>query len=175
MILGTKEKARPSCAHTLYRGIVARRDSMSEAGETPVESGADRRFSWGIPMLRGYGSMTFFPIVLLVAFATVSLQKPPIMATTLDLDRPCAKTRDNPPPLGKSSAETANNGDHAFLGSRCRQTQRDPATGLGKSPAEAANHGQFALLNPYRAKTPNRLGKNPAETAYHGDSQEQRR
>ena len=46
-------------------------------------------------MLRGYGSMTSFSIVLVAWFAEVSLEKPPIMAIMLFLDRPHAKTRDN--------------------------------------------------------------------------------
>ena len=66
-------------------------------------------------MIRGYGSMTFFPMVLVVWFAEVWLGKPPFMAITLFWDRGRAKTATTCNPLGKTPAETAIHGDHAFF------------------------------------------------------------
>ena len=49
-------------------------------------------------------------------------RKPPIMASTLFLDRDCAKIRDNRDRLGKIPVEIANDGHFAFLDILCAKT-----------------------------------------------------
>ena len=98
---------------------------MTEAETAHVDCDMDRRFSGGTAMIRGYGSMTSFSMVLVVWFTGVSLGKRPIMATTLFLDRDRAKVSATlSGRLGKNSAEAAIDGDHALIGARLCQTQR---------------------------------------------------
>ena len=70
-------------------------------------------------------SMTFFPMIPVAWFAEASLETP-----------------------------TANNSDHALMGSRSRQNLQ-PATRLGKFPAEPVYHGDSSRKSADHAKTGN--------------------
>ena len=87
--------------------------------------------------------------------ADVWLGKPPMMAFTLFLmavvPNP-ATTRATG--LGKTPAETANDGDHAFLGTRSRQIQQRPRNWLGKNSSENRQSWPFRLLGPPLCQTP---------------------
>ena len=97
----------------LYRGIVARRDSMSEA----VQARRATPLFFGYAMIRG------------------------LQFNDLLLDGSRRLVR------GGQVGETANHGDHAFLGPRSCQNPATTRDRLGKSPAEPANHGHRALLD----------------------------
>ena len=64
--------------------------------------------------------------------------KPPMMAIGLICDRHRAKVSATlSGGLGKNPGEIANHGDHALIGARSCQSQRQPATGLGKIRRES--------------------------------------
>ena len=123
-------------------------------------------------MIRGYSSMTFFPIVLVVWFAEVRLGKPPIMAITLFLDRDRAKTRDNPRMAGEKFSGSRQSWHSRFDWIRMLLKLATTATGweksLGKSPIMAI----WLISDRDRAKASatlsGRLGKNSAGVAIDG-------
>ena len=75
------------------------------------------------------------------------------MAISLYWDRDLAKSRNNGSRLGKSPAETANNGVHALLDRDRAKAGDDNGDGLGKIPVETANHGDHAFSHRDRAKS----------------------
>ena len=117
--------------------------------------------------------MTFFSMVLVVWFAEVRLGKPPIMATTLFLDRDRAKTRDNPRMAGEKFSGSRQSWHSRFDWITMLPKPATTATGWEKSLGKPPIMAIWLISDRDRAKASatlsGRLGKNSAGVAIDGD------
>ena len=177
----------------LYRGIVARGDSREQsARDSAAWSGrVGDRLMTSFPIvstdLRENVRLGKPPIMAITLFLDRDraktcdsprpageklLRKSPFMAISFSWTTITPKTATNHHRLGKSLRENANHGDHALIGPRSRQSQRQLAAGLGKTQAETANHGDHAFSGSPSCQSWRPVGKIPAEAVNHGEFEE---
>ena len=127
-------------------------------------------------MIRGYSSMTCFPMVFLVWFAAFLLGKSPTKAITLFLDRGRAKNpRQSRDRLGKKSSGNGQSWPLRFLGPRsCQNPRQLAAAGKKYWGNRHSWRSRFDWIA-FTPKPADSLGKFDLETVYHGDSPKKKR
>ena len=134
-----------------------------------MDCGAQRRFSTGTTKIRGFSSMTSFPTVFVIWFAEVSLGR--LTANNGDhalMGSAHAKTRDDPRPLGKNSRGNRHSWPSRFF-HRPRAKNRNTPPPLGKILEKPPMMATTLSWTAIAPKPATSSGKFEWEPVYHGD------